>query len=195
MFKPTEEHRKTAKRMAKFGIPQRAIAEELGISPDTMRKHLREELNAGMTEANMAVAESLFQKATGEGAGAVTAAIFWSKTRMGWRETQVVEHASVIAAEEEPNQSGFRFRDLDNFQLQTFVDWMQTFLPERLAVESWPTEQRDQFLNFMEMIGSSDAEPNMEAWSKDQLKGAIAFSEALDPQTHIALRKGLENHG
>ena len=34
----------------------------------------------------MAVAGNLFRIATSEGAGAVTAAIFWLKTRAGWRE-------------------------------------------------------------------------------------------------------------
>jgi hypothetical protein len=33
------------------------------------------------------VAESLFRKATTDGAQSVTAAIFWLKTRGGWRES------------------------------------------------------------------------------------------------------------
>jgi hypothetical protein len=35
------------------------------------------------------VAENLFRKATGEGREAVTAALFWLKTRAGWKETAV----------------------------------------------------------------------------------------------------------
>jgi hypothetical protein len=34
------------------------------------------------------VAENLYRKATGEGREAVTAAIFWLKTRAGWRESR-----------------------------------------------------------------------------------------------------------
>ncbi|HEV7253715.1 MAG TPA: hypothetical protein VGN97_11575, partial [Mesorhizobium sp.] len=41
------------------------------------------------------VAENLFRKATGEGREAVTAAIFWLKTRARWKEVSVHEHAGV----------------------------------------------------------------------------------------------------
>ena len=37
------------------------------------------------------MAENLFRKATGEGREAVVAAIFWLKTRAGWKETNVHE--------------------------------------------------------------------------------------------------------
>ena len=42
-------------------------------------------------KANAKVAENLYRKATGEGREAVIAAIFWLKTRAGWRETNVHE--------------------------------------------------------------------------------------------------------
>ena len=38
--------------------------------------------------------QSLYKKATGDGPQSVTAAIFWAKTRMGWRETQHHEHTA-----------------------------------------------------------------------------------------------------
>jgi hypothetical protein len=59
----------------------------VGIDAKTLRKHYREELDTGHIKATAKVAESLFRKATGEGAQSVTAAIFWLKTRGGWRET------------------------------------------------------------------------------------------------------------
>ena len=37
------------------------------------------------------MAENLYRKATGEGREAVTAAIFWLKTRAGWQETTARE--------------------------------------------------------------------------------------------------------
>jgi hypothetical protein len=37
------------------------------------------------------VAENLYRKATGDGREAVTAAIFWLKTRAHWKETSVHE--------------------------------------------------------------------------------------------------------
>ncbi len=42
-------------------------------------------------KANAKVAENLYRKATGEGRESVTAAIFWLKTRAGWKETSVHE--------------------------------------------------------------------------------------------------------
>ena len=41
------------------------------------------------------MAENLFRKATGDGPQAVAAAIFWLKTRAGWKETTVHEHGGA----------------------------------------------------------------------------------------------------
>jgi hypothetical protein len=74
-------------------MPHTIIAERLGVDAKTLRKHYREELDNGLESANAMVAQSLFKTATsGTGSGAVTAAIFWLKTRAGWREVQRVEH-------------------------------------------------------------------------------------------------------
>ncbi len=55
------------------------IARVVGIDPKTLRKHYRDELDTG----HVKVAENLYREATGEGREAVTAAIFWLKTRAG----------------------------------------------------------------------------------------------------------------
>jgi len=55
------------------------------------RAHYRDELDDGHVKANAKVAENLYRKVTGEGREAVTAAIFWLKTRAGWKETSVHE--------------------------------------------------------------------------------------------------------
>jgi hypothetical protein len=89
---PDEKSRKQVEALAGFGIPQADIALLLGIDPKTLRKHYAGELATGSIKANTKVAESLYQKALGNGAGAVTAAIFWAKTRMGWKETFAHEH-------------------------------------------------------------------------------------------------------
>ena len=83
-YEPTAEQRRTVKTMAGFGVPHEDIATFLGIDAKTLRKHFREELDRGMTEANAKVAQSLFQMAT-QGKN-VAAAIFWMKARAGWRE-------------------------------------------------------------------------------------------------------------
>ncbi len=84
---PTPETRKQVETMTGFGVPQADVAKLLGISKPTLDKHYRPELDTGMLKANVQVTQSLFQKAIGNGPAAVTAAIFWAKCRMGWRET------------------------------------------------------------------------------------------------------------
>lgn len=83
---PTEETRKTVQAMAGYGIPHEDISTVLGISPHTLRKHYARELATGHIIANSKVAQNLFRIATGEGREAVTAAIFWLKTRAQWSE-------------------------------------------------------------------------------------------------------------
>lgn len=89
--KPTAEQRKQVEAMAAYGIPQTNIALVVGISKPTLEKHYRRELDTGATKATAKVAESLYRKATGNGMGAVAAAIFWLKTRAGWKETNITE--------------------------------------------------------------------------------------------------------
>lgn len=89
---PTDAQRKMVKAMSAYGIPQEDIAKVVGIDPTTLRTHYRDELDRANAEACAKVAENLYRRATGESKEAVTAAIFWLKTRAGWRETVVNEH-------------------------------------------------------------------------------------------------------
>jgi hypothetical protein len=81
--------------MAGYGVPEDAIARVLAIDPKTLRKHYRDELDTGQIKATAKVAESLFRKATNDGNQSVTAAIFWLKTRGGWRETPQSHQVAV----------------------------------------------------------------------------------------------------
>lgn len=83
---PTDKDRANVKFLAAIGTPQDAIARIVGISGKPLRQHYRNELDLGMVEANSAVAHNLYRIATGNTPQAVTAAIFWAKTRMGWKE-------------------------------------------------------------------------------------------------------------
>ena len=85
--KPDPLHRRQVEAMAGYGVPETDIARVLAIDPKTLRRHYREELATGQIKATAKVAEFLFRKATTEGPQCVTAAIFWMKTRGGWRET------------------------------------------------------------------------------------------------------------
>jgi hypothetical protein len=85
---PTEEVRKIVFEAAKYGLPQKQIAEAIGIDRKTLAKHYRPELRRGKIEANIAVGKALFEKAI---AGDTTALIWWAKTQMGWSETVKVK--------------------------------------------------------------------------------------------------------
>lgn len=98
---PTDKTRAEVSALYSYGIPQEEIASYIGIDAKTLRKHYREELNSAHVKAHAAVGRFLYQNATGAtlktGAShsdCVRAAMFWAKTRMGWRETENVNHVS-----------------------------------------------------------------------------------------------------
>ena len=90
-YKPDPVTRRQVEAMAAYGIPEADIATVVEIDPKTLRRHYRRELDTGHIKANTKVAENLYRRATGEGREAVTAAIFWLKTRARWKETTVQE--------------------------------------------------------------------------------------------------------
>lgn len=84
---PTEETRKLVEALTACGIKVDECAKLVDVTPKTLRKHYRRELDLGVARANAKVAQSLFQMATsGKNAAA---AIFWLKVRGGgvWRES------------------------------------------------------------------------------------------------------------
>ena len=89
-FKPTDEERKLVEQMCAVGIPQESICLVVrdGIDDKTLRKHFRRELDISKIKANAKVGGALFNKAM---AGDTSAAIFWAKTQMGWKETQQID--------------------------------------------------------------------------------------------------------
>lgn len=88
---PTSVLQQQVEAMAGYGIPEPAIARVLEVDPAELRRRYGTELDNGEVKANARVAENLYRKATGEGREAVTAAIFWLRTRAGWKETSVHE--------------------------------------------------------------------------------------------------------
>lgn len=91
---PSDKTRAEVSALVSFGVPQEDIAAYIDIDPKTLRKYYRSEINKSVTTANAAVAKFLYNNASGktlkEGANysdCVRAAMFWAKTRMGWRET------------------------------------------------------------------------------------------------------------
>lgn len=93
--RPDPAQRRQVEALAGYGVPEAEIAGVVGVDAKTLCKHYRHELDHGHTKANARVAENLYRKATGEGREAVIAAIFWLKTRAGWKETNVHELTGV----------------------------------------------------------------------------------------------------
>lgn len=91
-FEPTEQQRETVANMIACGITQEQIALYLDIDDNTLRKHFRRELDTAATAANAKVGKSLFIKAT---SGDVGAMVWWTKTRMGWKERQEIAHTDA----------------------------------------------------------------------------------------------------
>ena len=92
-LKFTEEQRNLVKSMAATGIRQDEIARKLKIrSPKTLRAHFRDELDQGATDANFKVASVLYKQAIN---GNTVAAIFWLKTRAGWRDRSAPQYATA----------------------------------------------------------------------------------------------------
>jgi hypothetical protein len=83
-LKPTDEQRRLVKSLAAMGTPHTDIARKIGVSPKTLRKYFRKELEMGAVEANYKVAQTLFQMAISGEHPACT--IFWVKTRNRFRE-------------------------------------------------------------------------------------------------------------
>jgi hypothetical protein len=109
IFTPTAEQRALVKSMAGLGTPHEDIARKIGIrSPKTLRKHFRDELDLGSTEAIYNVARTAYQMAISGDYPAMT--IFFLKTRARWRERPAFEPASVplppfvVARESEGSQ-------------------------------------------------------------------------------------------
>ena len=96
---PDAFHRRQVEAMAGYGLAEAEIAKVLDIDPETLRAYYRRELETGQIKTNASVAESLFRQATGEGRQAVTAAIFWLKTRARWRETAPGAEAEPVSLE------------------------------------------------------------------------------------------------
>lgn len=98
---PTDETRAQVQALASFGTPQEDIAEFIGISKPTLAKYYKEELKISSIKANAEVGKFLFNMASGRAqkqgasfAECSRAAMFWAKTRMGWRETNNLDHTS-----------------------------------------------------------------------------------------------------
>jgi hypothetical protein len=98
-FIPTPEQRQRVAAWVAAGIPHDTICRLVAkdgtpITGKTLRKAFRAEIDSGGAEANAEITNSMFAKAI---AGDATLMIWWTKTRMGWRETIVNANLNVPA--------------------------------------------------------------------------------------------------
>jgi hypothetical protein len=93
---PDAASRRLVEHHSAIGTPHQTIAKLLQLSLNTLKKHYGGELELGLARANAVVGGRLFEEAR---KGHVVAAIFWMKTRGGWRETAKVEHSGGTSLE------------------------------------------------------------------------------------------------
>jgi hypothetical protein len=90
---PTENLRAQISALVAFGVPHERIAKFIKIDYNTLTKYYKEELDTASDKRNVEVSGFLFHAASGlaiaDGASyadCLKAAMFWLKTRAGWRE-------------------------------------------------------------------------------------------------------------
>ena len=98
---PTDKIRAEIIALRSYGVPIKEVAAYIGIDDKTMYKYYRTELEQSAMKANARVGKFLYEAASGQAmkdgasySDCVRAAMFWAKTRMGWRETQVIDNQS-----------------------------------------------------------------------------------------------------
>ena len=81
---PDEIKQRVVVALKMDGVPEAQIAEILHIDVKTLKKHYGPELEHSRAFCHAAVAGTLYHKATA--GGDTTAAIFYAKTQLGWKE-------------------------------------------------------------------------------------------------------------
>ena len=106
LHKPTEKTRAEIVALRSYGVPIKEVAAYIGIDDKTLYKYYRDELENSAIKANANVGKFLYQAASGQAlttgatySDCVRAAMFWAKTRMGWKETNVQEHTGANGAD------------------------------------------------------------------------------------------------
>lgn len=107
-FEPTAEQRELVQMAAVLGISEERIVKAIRnpktkqpISPKTLRRAFRHELDVGLLEADIQAGRNLLALTKTN----ATAAIFWAKVRLHWKETTEVEiPVATVAGEEDEGE-------------------------------------------------------------------------------------------
>lgn len=89
---PTEATKAEVRALASMGIPHDQIATYIGIDKKTLYKYYRVVLDKAKIQANMKMAQCLFQQAQN---GSTPAAIFWLKIQAGWNERKFTDEIDL----------------------------------------------------------------------------------------------------
>ena len=81
----TADSRRMVREAVGLGLQQNNVARLLGISPKTLRRHYRYEIDTGVDQVNLDVARALYTRAA-SGKDTI-ASIFMLKARAGWKDT------------------------------------------------------------------------------------------------------------
>ena len=87
----TADSRRMVREAVGLGLQQNNVARLLGISPKTLRRHYRHEIDTGIDQVNLDVARALYTRAS-SGKDTI-ASIFMLKARAGWKEASSQEAA------------------------------------------------------------------------------------------------------
>ena len=102
LHQPTDKTRAEIVALRSYGVPIKEVAAYIGIDDKTLYKYYKDELDNSAIKASANVGKFLYQAASGQAlttgatySDCVRAAMFWAKTRMGWKETNVQEHTGA----------------------------------------------------------------------------------------------------
>jgi len=102
---PNDDQRAMIRYLASQGAEQEFIARVVGTSVDTLVKHCRADLNAGVEQVHLEVGAALIKQIQ---AGNVGAIIWYEKTRRRMREVTAHEHSG-------PNGAPIEHRDMSGY--------------------------------------------------------------------------------
>ena len=110
LHQPTEKTRAEIVALRSYGVPIKEVAAYIGIDDKTLYKYYKDELENSAIKANANVGKFLYQAASGQAlttgatySDCVRAAMFWAKTRMGWKETSAQEEENKEAKNNHKN--------------------------------------------------------------------------------------------
>lgn len=86
--RPNKKRRDLVKSLVKYGVRHEYICDHLGITKPTLYKYYQKDIADARIFAHVQMGKSIYQRAI---SGDTSAAIFYAKTQMGWKETQVNE--------------------------------------------------------------------------------------------------------